>query len=60
MSALSIVHVPEPQLEFRFGQKLAYPRDGLFFVRPSGWWQAGRALRRNRHYDRACASRTLD
>jgi len=34
MSALSIVHIDEPLLEFRFGQKLAYPRDGLFLYGP--------------------------
>jgi hypothetical protein len=34
MSALSLVHIPEPLLEFRFGQKLVYPRDGLFLYGP--------------------------
>lgn len=29
-----IVHVEEPLLEFRFGQKLVYPRDGLFLYGP--------------------------
>lgn len=34
MSVLPIVHIPEPLLEFRFGQKLVYPRDGLFLYGP--------------------------
>jgi len=34
MSALCMVHIDEPLLEFRFGQKLAYPRDGLFLYGP--------------------------
>src|SRR5262245_47704891 len=34
MTALSLVHIDEPLLEFRFGQKLAYPRDGLFLYGP--------------------------
>ena len=34
MSKLEIIHVPEPLLEFRYGQKLAYPRDGLFLYGP--------------------------
>jgi hypothetical protein len=28
--------LPEPLLEFRFGQKLVYPRDGLFLYGPAG------------------------
>jgi hypothetical protein len=34
MTALPLVHIPEPLLEFRFGQKLVYPRDGLFLYGP--------------------------
>jgi hypothetical protein len=34
MSALHFVHIDEPLLEFRFGQKLVYPRDGLFLYGP--------------------------
>lgn len=29
-----MIHIPEPQLEFRFGQTVAYPRDGLFLFGP--------------------------
>jgi hypothetical protein len=31
---LPLVYTPEPLLEFRFGQKLVYPRDGLFLYGP--------------------------
>jgi hypothetical protein len=34
MSALPLIHIAEPLLEFRFGQKLVYPRDGLFLYGP--------------------------
>jgi len=35
MSApLTLVHLPEPKLEFKYGQTLAYPRDGLFLYGP--------------------------
>jgi hypothetical protein len=34
MSLRQLIHVPEPLLEFRFGQKLVYPRDGLFLYGP--------------------------
>ena len=34
MSGLEIRHIPEPQLEFGFGQKLEYPRDGLYLYGP--------------------------
>jgi hypothetical protein len=34
MTALKLIHVEEPLLEFRFGQKLVYPRDGLFLYGP--------------------------
>jgi hypothetical protein len=34
MTALPLVHIAEPLLEFRFGQKLVYPRDGLFLYGP--------------------------
>lgn len=34
MNQLSLTRIDEPLLEFRFGQKLAYPRDGLFLYGP--------------------------
>jgi hypothetical protein len=34
MTTLDLIHIPEPQLEFRFEQKLVYPRDGLFLYGP--------------------------
>src|SRR6266478_992732 len=34
MTTLDLIHIPEPQLEFQFGQKLVYPRDGLFLYGP--------------------------
>ena len=34
MTALKLIHIEEPLLEFRFGQKLVYPRDGLFLYGP--------------------------
>lgn len=34
MTALDLIHVEEPLLEFGFGQKLVYPRDGLFLYGP--------------------------
>jgi len=33
-SALPIKYIAEPQLEFGFGQKLEYPRDGLYLYGP--------------------------
>ena len=33
-ASLEIRHIAEPQLEFGFGQKLEYPRDGLFLYGP--------------------------
>jgi hypothetical protein len=33
-SPLSLMHIDEPLLEFRYDQKLAYPRDGLFLYGP--------------------------
>ena len=33
--SLDIRHIPEPQLEFGFGQKLEYPRDGLYLYGPA-------------------------
>lgn len=32
----AIIHLPEPLLEFRMGQRLAYPRDGLYLYGPVG------------------------
>jgi hypothetical protein len=34
MSLRQLAHIEEPLLEFRFGQKLVYPRDGLFLYGP--------------------------
>jgi hypothetical protein len=34
MEKLSIIHLREPQLEFKYGQALVYPRDGLFLYGP--------------------------
>lgn len=34
MTPLNLIHISEPLLEFRFGQKLVYPRDGLFLYGP--------------------------
>jgi hypothetical protein len=34
MTSLKVVHIDEPWLEFRYGQKLYYPRDGLFLYGP--------------------------
>ena len=31
-----MVHIDEPQLEFRHGQRLVYPRDGLYLFGPVG------------------------
>lgn len=33
-SALSLMHIEEPELEFRFGQRMTYPRDGLYLFGP--------------------------
>lgn len=33
-SKLQLIHVAEPQLEFRYKQQVAYPRDGLFLYGP--------------------------
>ena len=29
-------HFPEPLLEFKYGQRLVYPRDGLYLFGPVG------------------------
>ena len=34
-ASLDLRHIPEPQLEFGFGQKLEYPRDGLYLYGPA-------------------------
>lgn len=34
MKMPQLIHVAEPQLEFRFGQKTEYPRDGLYLFGP--------------------------
>jgi len=31
-----LIHIEEPALEFRYGQQLVYPRDGLFLFGPVG------------------------
>ena len=40
-----VIYLPEPQLEFRFGQRLAYPRDGLFLYGPVGDTNQVRSIR---------------
>jgi hypothetical protein len=35
-NALSMIFLPEPLLQFGYGQQLAYARDGLFLFGPSG------------------------
>lgn len=34
--SFNLLHLPEPRLEFGFGQKMEYPRDGLFLYGPAG------------------------
>jgi hypothetical protein len=34
MKELDLIHLPEPELEFKYGQTLVYPRDGLFLYGP--------------------------
>jgi hypothetical protein len=34
MNRLSLIHLPEPELEFKYGQTLVYPRDGLYLYGP--------------------------
>src|SRR5450755_3612392 len=34
MTKLNLIHLPEPPLEFKYGQTLVYPRDGLFLYGP--------------------------
>jgi hypothetical protein len=34
MSGLRLTHLAEPSLEFKYGQKIVYPRDGLFLYGP--------------------------
>jgi len=33
-TSLPVLHIPEPPLEFSYGQKCAYPKDGLFLYGP--------------------------
>ncbi len=40
-----MIHVPEPQLEFRFGQTADYPRDGLYLFGPVDATSAPRQVR---------------
>jgi hypothetical protein len=35
-SVQEMLYLPEPLLEFGFGQQMVYPRDGLFLFGPSG------------------------
>lgn len=37
--SLEMTFLAEPSLEFGYGQKLVYPRDGLFLFGPSGIWE---------------------
>ncbi|WP_439401741.1 argonaute/piwi family protein [Bradyrhizobium sp. DASA03068] len=34
METLNLISLPEPQLEFKYGQTLVYPRDGLYLYGP--------------------------
>ena len=36
LKSLQMIFLPEPLLEFGYGQKVVYPRDGLFLFGPSG------------------------
>jgi hypothetical protein len=36
VKSLQMIFLPEPLLEFGYGQKMVYPRDGLFLFGPSG------------------------
>lgn len=40
-----MIHVAEPKLEFRYGQKVEYPRDGLYLFGPVDAVQAPRNVR---------------
>ncbi|MCC6611667.1 MAG: hypothetical protein IT515_18595 [Burkholderiales bacterium] len=40
-----LIHVAEPQLEFRYGQKVEHPRDGLYLFGPVDAATAPRAVR---------------
>src|SRR5579863_6078468 len=40
-----VTYLPEPQLEFRCGQRLVYPRDGLFLYGPVGDTDQLRSIR---------------
>lgn len=40
-----MIHVAEPRLEFRYGQKVEYPRDGLYLFGPVDAGQAPRNVR---------------
>lgn len=45
MSSLRLIHIPEPRLEFRFGQKTEYPRDGLYLFGPVDAGSSPRPIR---------------
>lgn len=41
----TLLHIEEPQLEFRFGQRATYPRDGLYLFGPSDAVSIPRSIR---------------
>ncbi len=45
MKSATIVHIAEPLVQFRFGQKLEYPRDGLYLFGPVDASTAPRTVR---------------
>jgi hypothetical protein len=45
MSRPEIVYIPEPTLEFRYGQKLEYSRDGLYLFGPVDSIESRRPIR---------------
>jgi hypothetical protein len=40
MNGPRLIHIPEPRLEFRLGQKTEYPRDGLYLFGPVAAFRA--------------------
>src|SRR5437879_7271795 len=45
MSTARLIHLAEPELEFRFGQRVEYPRDGLYLFGPVDAVQQPRQMR---------------
>lgn len=43
--ALELLHIEEPELEFRFGQRVVYPRDGLYLFGPVDAGTVPRSIR---------------